>query len=195
MARGTGFVGSQTEEVFSAPLTLSPIRVPLAIGTVAAVSGGAIELRVKVALLGAAIAVTGYSQRYQGLPRCRFLLRGFGGRDLKEGAWFPAPITEGPLGLVGGISKKKKKSPPKYSEEILQPHFPRNMWKSHGTPACCRPCAFNTDMLRATCQSCLHLCICLPTIPHVPARLVVLTQTLAGALGCGPAPWAVIEER
>lgn len=112
MARGTGFVGSQTEEVFSAPLTLSPIRVPLAIGTVATVSGGAIELRVKVALLGAAIAVTGYSQRYQGLPRCRFLLRGFGGRDLKEGAWFPAPITEGPLGLVGGISKKKKNHPP-----------------------------------------------------------------------------------
>lgn len=162
MARGTGFVGSQTEEVFSAPLTLSPIRVPLAIGTVAAVSGGAIELRVKVALLGAAIAVTGYNQRYQGLPQCCFLLRGFGGQDLKEGGLVSSPNNRGSSGL-GRLDTKTKNITP----QILRRNPPASLSKKHVEVS------WDTGMLQAMCLQHRHAeghMSKLPPLVHMPSH-------------------------
>lgn len=51
VARGTGFLVPQAEEVLLAPLTLGAVRVVLAVGTVAAVAGRTVEFRVKVAFL------------------------------------------------------------------------------------------------------------------------------------------------
>lgn len=54
-----GFSVPKTEEVLPAPLTLGTICVIAAVGTVATMSSGTVKFRVKVALLGSAIAVTG----------------------------------------------------------------------------------------------------------------------------------------